>query len=686
MKYFVGRGSTKNVKACVIIVYMNGEKTPSSNNNIRYPNRIITRDIFDLMMQSISEESDPLLQLDNLHDMSELMKITHLGNKEIGDLSSVLREVHSKDNTPLVSLSLEYLTDCLAMDYSLDNSIKPKISKSFLEDIQNQEMLREKFPALSDEYIILRMAPGVAYTLDHYHGMKDVALEGAATTLAESEGHKDPFIALIGQGQDNAVPLWVLTFAHDVRFCGLIEEKLGVELADIPLDSQMQLLEYMTLSDNKRFDKLCSVLKNLEPSLRLNLAKNFVAADFGEDFGDALLDIANSDKISGEQLGEILDKISSCRKSIHDITGFYDGFDDGEFAKQYERAANERLTDALAVFREIAKTGHVSADLGWAGTPEFNYETAMEALDYETKSLEIINGTLSDIGAKKEGAFAERILTPDEYRKRSEYRLYSPDHGYVLLYTRSEGSGTFNSDLEYGKRGNKYRYNNSSGVEASISFITNPKNPFRYPNPHKPDFKKVKEDEDYYDPETMDKVSAMRLDLEGRAPGAPADDPNRDPVNAICTVSVDLAAINDRWDTPSGKIARLFSVGGALRTKLTGTESALNHNTHYFDQDKYGRASGFKELVDYTDNIVLEWCKDAPLDRRYDNALLTIRKMPDSQLKEIIRVYNGLSSDEKERVNGILPIEMVRKEMKRRAGKRGKVASGAFGVAAKKSV
>ena len=71
----------------------------------------------------------------------------------------------------------------------------------------------------------------------------------------------------------------------------------------------------------------------------------------------------------------------------------------------------------------------------------------------------------------------------------------------------------------------------------------------------------------YYDPQTMDKVSAIRLDREGRAPGMAPDDPQRDPISPEGMISVDLAAIGDRADTPSGKIARLFSVGNKLRQK-----------------------------------------------------------------------------------------------------------------------
>ena len=583
---------------------------------------------------------------------------------------SIGKQIDSKINAEWILLDPENNLEHADLIYR-DTERRERARVRFLKE---QTKLREEFPFFSNEQTLIKFAPDLVANINNHNGI-DI--------IADKDGNS---VSLLRYAEDNSFGIDretadLLSAAHNPAVKSLIDEKLGLDLVDIPLESQIQLLKFMTEADDGRFDRLCSTLRGVDEKVRLKLAEGFLAANFGEDFGDALLDIANSDKISGEQLGEILDKIGLCRESIHGITGFYAGFDDGEFAKQYERAANERLTDALAVFRKIAKTGHASADLGWAGAPEFNYETAMEALDYEAKSLEIISSTFSDIEAKKEGAFAERILTPDEYRGRSEYRLYSPDYGYVLLYTRSEGSGAFSSDLEYGKHGNKYRYNNSSGVEASISFITNPKNPFEYPNPHKPDFKRVKEDEGYYNPETMDKVSAIRLDREGRAPNAPANDPNRDPINAVGTVSVDLAAINDRSDTPSGKIARLFSVGGALRIELTGTESALNHNTHYFDQDKYGKASGFKELVDYTDNIVLEWCKDAPKDKKYDNALSAIQKMSDSRLKEVIRVYNGLSNDEKKRANNILPIEAVREEIKRRARKRdkrrGRVVSGA---------
>ena len=303
----------------------------------------------------------------------------------------------------------------------------------------------------------------------------------------------------------------------------------------------------------------------------------------------------------------ILLKIKSCRESISGIASMFDNFDNGIFSSQYSRAANERLTDALTVFRQIAKDGTAKADLDWAGRPEFTFDSAMEALTYEAKSLEIINGTLQNISAGKDGAFIELILKPDRNsakNNRSVYNLYSPDYGYTLLYTRPEGSHSFNPALEYGKKRSRYiSESNNAGVEASISFMTNPADPFSLPNPFRPDIASQQDD-----PAKLNKVSAIRLDREGRTLDMPPNDPNRDTISSKGICSIDLAAIGDSADTPSGKIARLLSVGGEIRAKKNGTESSLNHNTRWFDQAQYGSAEGFYKLVTYLDDIFIDWC------------------------------------------------------------------------------
>ena len=490
----------------------------------------------------------------------------------------------------------------------------------------------------------------------------------------------------------NPSTLFLIQTAHHPNIKPLISALLGLDLAAIPLEPQVNLLKFMTEANTDRFDKLCSVLKSVDESVRLKLAENFLATDFGTDFGDALLDIAGSEKINPAALEQILDQFTSCRQSAKSITNLYQDFEPitdsasptnaaaakpstnsalspetatapTNFASQYARAANERLTDALTVFRQIAKQGTAHSNLGWAGDTTFDLDTALEALNYETKSLEIISGTVSDIKSQTPGAFAELVLAPssngNQRLNRSTYNLYSPNHGYCLLYTRPEGSHSFDPAVEYGKLSNRYNKNSrNGGVEASISFIVDPVAPFSLPNLFRPDPKTVK-DPSSYDPTTMNKVSAIRLDREGRPYGAPADWEDRDPINPDGTISVDLAAINDRPDTPSGKIARLFSVGNALRASARTPRplpsapdndfssstlppsilnTSLNHNTNFFDQSKYGQDNTFADLVHYIDNFSLKLCADAPPSRTKspssipDNNFSVSKEHPDSLL------------------------------------------------------
>ena len=597
----------------------------------RSENNPCTRNIYDELVYDLSFDSDDgNILYDSFRERSPIQQLQFLpifynitmhcdtdsytSNALYMTINALCDIEEDKQTAPLVKLVAERfenkITDYANAEYIYVDMDDPAYFELFekrrrlREKQQNeQEKLHSLFPNFPEDATLIEMAPDTAASINQ-HGQINLVknkVGDTASLLRYSEENS------FGIDQDSA---YLLGVAHNPNIKPLIDQKLGLNLADISLGSQIQLLKYMATADDSRFDSLCSTLNRMEPDLRLKLAEGFLAADFGEDFGDALLEITGSDNFKSEQVGEILDNIEGARKSIESITTLYKDFDDGEFAKEYTRAANERLTDAITVFSEIAKRGVAKADLDWGGKMTFDYSRAIEALQYETKSLEIISGTLSDVSKGAKGAFAEVVLKPEFDKARTFYNLYSPNHGYVLLYTRPEGAGKFDPMLEYGKVRSKYDvHSNNAGVEASISMITNPVDSFSLPNPYRPDRHKIK-DSDYYDPATMDKVSAIRLDREGRAPGMPADDPDRDPINLIGTVSVDLAAIGDRADTPSGKIARFISAGNQLRATRLGSDSSLNHNTRWFDQNKYGTAKGFSDLVGYIDTLVLEWCKD----------------------------------------------------------------------------
>lgn len=409
-----------------------------------------------------------------------------------------------------------------------------------------------------------------------------------------------------------------VTYNEEFPLDWLIEETLRVDLTKMSMSAQAQLLKFMAKANNERFDNLTGTMNRINDNLRLKLAENFVAAGFGEDFGDSLLEIASSERLTDKEKAQILDNMSSCRESIGVIAGWYGSLDEGNFAKQYARAANERLTDIITVFREIAKKGIATADSGRGELITFDYKSAIEALKYETKSLEIISGTVQDVADGQNGAFAEVVVSPDKShssKNRTVYNLYSPRHGYVLLHTRSEGTHSFDPQLEYGKVGSRYNPNSvNTGTEASISFMANPVEPFSLPTPFKdlPWYKqnnlrprgKKSDIEKAAENYKRNRVSANRLDREGIPLGAPANDSNRDPVAPQGRVSVDLSAIGDKPNTPSGKIARLITVGNMIRAKERGSnEIYLNHNTKWFDE-KYGTTDGFKRLVNHIDTLM----------------------------------------------------------------------------------
>lgn len=563
---------------------------------------------------SVLLNSPPIKQLKFLSIL-----IKHASYDELpefpSDVGGTLQQIiKSEKSAPLVKLGAEYLADVIGdadddymFGYDYDEDYK-------YEKEDEQDKLREKFPNLPGVFSIRKIAPDAAICgkcLGTPDG-KVVILDGEVGNremLDLPDGFDEALVnkSDIGLDDDTAILLDTV-YDRESSIKEMIDEKLELDLTEIPLETQVQLLKFMTEAGDARFERLCGTLKNSDKDKREMILNNFVRVrDFGYDYGDMLLEVANSENISGEQFNEIISKFDSCQKSIEQTTKLYAGFDGGEFAKQYKRAASERLADAVVVFSEIAKKGIAEADLGWAGDAVFDYDSAIEALGYEEKSLRIISGTFNDVISGVDGSYVEVVLpyeSDQAQTRRTLYNFFSPNYGNFLLYTRPEGSHSLGSLIEYGKRSNKYdEQSGNTGVEASISMIVNPIDPFLLPNPFRPEEKS--DGLPYSNDPKLQKVSAIRLDREGRTLEMAANDPNRDTIAENGSVSVDLAAINDRDDTPSGMIARLLSVGNQIRAKNTGQESTLNHNRKWFNQEKYGTSEGFEKIVNYIDKNIL---------------------------------------------------------------------------------
>lgn len=595
----------------------------------------------------------------------------------LGDLSD------NPSCTPLVRVASESFLCDISDDLNLDlwqyrsdpmdpTTMDYQAIRRSLEQApnQNQEQLHEIFHNLPINKSIVPIAPGVAGTLDS-NGQIDLISDKSGNQTSLLDYNKDNPFAI---DRDSS---FLIRVAHNPTTQALIESNLGgIELNRLSLEAQSSLVKYMAESDDKRIMRLCNTMNILmyeNENLAYKLAENFLATSFGKDFGDALLEIAESlqdnfSLLSGGEVEKIFDQISSCRESIKGITGLYKPIYKGEFAKQYARASNERLTDVIAAFREIAKKGEVSDELKWGRdnieSVSFDYDSAMEALEYETNSLAIISGTMQDVLKGTEGCFAERLVSPnhsgeDLSHAYSYYDFYSPNYGYVSLHTRAIASSAFSSDIEY------------SG-EASISLMADPINPFIPPKPHPPKrkyeifedpktgkFKHGKEIIDFYDESTMNRVSAIRLDREGRTQDMSAGDPKKSSIADRGVVSVDLAGIKDRSDTPSGKIARLVGLGNKLRL---GEESTINHNISGFSHDKFGTAEGFRGIVEYVDSLMMGLCNEFPPAK----GLGAREQRIDSRLSEIDKQLQKLEQKEKSTAEGLTEEDMrTRRNLKK---------------------
>ena len=605
---------------------------------------------------TVLRQSSPTKQLALLPALGNLAILSRAQRdnaKWSNTLREALTELEKAPNTkPLVVATIKSILSTYLS--SADN--RPPLFKEDAEQISSftdsqeykqyrrleQKILHSHFQTLPNDQALTEIAPGIAATISNRWLIGTISDNEQSLNLLTLSNNDNHF----NISKEDAI---LLSAAHSSSTKYEIDKKLGINLSDIPLAPQVQLLKYMTEANSGRFDKLCDTMHNLDLSLRPKLAENFIAADFGEDFGDSLLEIARTNHFSNAEKEKIFDTFSSCRKSTREIANLYSGIDNGKFAKQYARAANERLTDAITVFQQIAQTEIAEADLDWAGHAKFNYESALEALDYEAKSLEIIAGVINDITIGKKGAFAEMLLSPssekdnDLRRKRSIYILYSPTYGYAQLYTRPLGTQSMiDLKVEHGKNLSRYDTERANqGVEASISFSTNPvvyktpdekivKESFFFPSPFIADPSK-KHDPEYNkrNPGIFNMVSASRLDREGRTLKMAPNHPDRNTVAKEGIVSVDLAAIGDSADTPSGKIARLFSVGNKIRSQARNDHLSLNHNTNWFDQQRYGTSGdkddinptgGFRRIVDYIDQIALQWCAERKPGRNNKNS------------------------------------------------------------------
>lgn len=381
----------------------------------------------------------------------------------------------------------------------------------------------------------------------------------------------------------------------------LWDDRLLLDAAS--LDAQLKFIKW-TMSSPKEINSdifVTAIALSLgvnEVEKRSSFVNSFITLEFGDDFGDRLINI--SKKIETDDLLKLSEIITKYRAESKYLSAWF-GSIDPNLQKSINLAINERMTETIALLEKVVTDGQVEVDI----SPNEGRRHPDQEKDsrFETKWTSV-EQVLMPIQAQLEGMeMAGNILRDSknviwESVKPGQgfqiYRLHSDDYGQALIYTREYGSGRFDKEFEYG---------NYSGVEARVSMSVNPKDPYHI---------------SLKDP---DALRVFGVDREGRTINQAPDDPMRSPINEQGIVSFDTGSIGGEKDSLVFKIGSVFAAGNAIRSKELGNAVSLNHNTSYFDQQTWGKANKFAEFV-HSINSVL----DKAIEQQDKNAVNRVIK------------------------------------------------------------
>lgn len=449
-------------------------------------------------------------------------------------------------------------------DYSAsDEELAPYIREADERREQEEAALRIRFPHIPDWQQPVLVASDACIGLDK--GVVDsVYMEGGVVV---------PIAAAMSEGAITSEQAAMLGTLYGGAVRPEISDQLGVPLTELVFQEQLRLLEFMSQTNNECYHKLCKAIKGSEH--RMSVARAFLATEFGADYGDAIISI--SENTSPEQAQNIFETVHRFEQRTHNFASWFHDYDPA-FAEAVEKAMNERLTDALIALDELAVNGELHVDVAphrhkddYVNDGKFmcnidSLDEGIEIVEQLDRSMGLTHDivTAADVRVTRVNKNDEHFIT---------YRFSSEAHGDALLYIRPEGARGYDKTHEYG---------NGKGVEASISFMVNPKDPHH-----------IRSDKD------PDAVS-FRFDREGRLVGDSPFAEDRDPTKQNGSISVDISSgMGDPGRMPV-KIGRFIAAGNILRAERIGSHVSLHHNTNYFDQAKYGEASGFAKLAVYT--------------------------------------------------------------------------------------
>lgn len=337
----------------------------------------------------------------------------------------------------------------------------------------------------------------------------------------------------------------------------------GVILDDLDDESREYLFEFGSTVDEKTYVRIKNIVSMLDDSKRTVFAKAFLALEFGEDFGDTLLNIA---EYSPETGMEIVEVIANYRKSAEQFSSLFPA----EIQESARKALDQRLTELLTLVDESIARG------GTLDTKVIGRAVHVENLESLIGSLKILDEAMSNALLITENTSAIRLPESTDYFDM--YGYYPEDKALpsMLIYIRPVPGSKGDSKYEHVTRG--------KGKGASVDMLIGTK-----PG--------VKLSPLIAKHEKQGALS-IRIDRDGFEPGVSRAEQTKDLARENGQATLDIGSILGPEGSVGREIGLLVASGNTIRSSRLRRYPQLNHNHEPFDHTRYGTIDGFSRLAD----------------------------------------------------------------------------------------
>lgn len=312
-----------------------------------------------------------------------------------------------------------------------------------------------------------------------------------------------------------------------------VRQDIGIDFKRISLSGNVNFAAYLSRQkDLVQYGRLKSAINGLSDDERVPFIEAFLATEFGDDYGEAILGIMESPKISTEQKADILNKLANIRSNIHLFTDKIAEIAGDDFAGDASSLFANRVTDTLYGIKHYIDHDGATQRIQM-GSMEASVDMTEDAM---VKGMDYLDQSLASLAKMKVGATHSKA---DDKSSNIEFGYVAGTGDRVLMMTKPI-YGQANDTMV---RGKKARINYMIGVDGQLPSI---------------------------DMQERDKHAvSVRLDLD-------SDGVLRLDIGGRPLAYTEGAAYTGK-DTPDFTVAKLISLGNWYRSHQIGSKPSDYH-------------------------------------------------------------------------------------------------------------